>query len=160
MDKEWTFDLEYEGKPCGMAHVSQKGLYMTVDCDCSPVTDKIVRVYLPTSGEPCCLGVLAPEDRRLRLKRQFPVSRFPKPPFETAVVSQTGELWSPWSGETGGVQITGALAKKEGGARMIALPWTAGEPFPWMPLALRCTPRKIGDKQYLTLPAEEEPHTA
>ena len=68
MDKEWTFGLEYEGEPCGKARVCQKGLYMTVDCDCSPVTDQVVRVYLPTEGEPCCLGVLAPEDRRLRLK--------------------------------------------------------------------------------------------
>ena len=48
MDKEWTFGLEYEGEPCGKARVCQKGLYMTVDCDCSPVTDQVVRVYLPT----------------------------------------------------------------------------------------------------------------
>ena len=155
MDKEWTLDLEYEGEPCGTARVCQKGLYMTVDCDCSPVTDQVVRVYLPTEGEPCCLGVLAPEDRRLRLKRQFPASRFPKPPFGTAVVSQTGELWSPWSGSAGGVEITGALSKKEGGVQIVALPWSAGEPFAWMSLALRCTPRKIGEKQYLTFPLQE-----
>lgn len=156
MDKEWTFDLEYEGEPCGRASVSQEGLYMTVDCDCAPVTDQVVRVYLPTEGELCCLGVLAPEGKRLRLTRRFPVSRFPKPPFETAVVSQTGELWSPWSGETGGVQIDGALSRKEGGMRVVALPWSEGEPFAWMPLALRCTPRRIGDKQYLTLPLQED----
>lgn len=156
MDQEWTFELEYEGEPCGKARVWREGLYMTVDCDCSHVTDQVVRAYLPTAeGEPCCLGVLAPEGKRLRLKRRFPVSRFPKPPFETAVVSQTGELWSPWSGETDGVEITGALSKKEGGARIIALPWSDGEPFAWMQLALRCTPRRIGQALYLTLPLRE-----
>lgn len=155
MDKEWTFDLEYEGRPCGKGRACQKGLYMTVECDCSPVTDQVVRVYLPTEDEPCCLGVLAPEEGRLRLKRQFPLSRFPKPPFGTAAVSQTGILWSPWSGEANGVEITGALSKKEGGVRIIALPWTDGEPFNWMPVALRCSPQKIGGKQYLTLPVTE-----
>ncbi len=151
MEQAWTFGMEYEGKPCGTGRARREGLYMIVDCDSEPVTGEVVRAYLPTAGEPCCLGVLVPEGGRLRLTRRIPTSRFPQPPFETAVISKDGELWAPWSGEVDGVAVEGALSKREGGARVIALPWSPDAPFPWMALALRCTPRRIGEEQYLTL---------
>lgn len=151
---EWTVQMEYEGEPCGEAVLRREGLYMSVACDCRIVTDQVVRAYLTGAGEPYCLGVLAPEGGRLRLRRRVPVSRFPQPPYETAAVSRTGELWSPWTGEVEGMSVSDALSRREGGKTVVALPFAPDAPFPLLPLAPRCTPRRIGNGQYLTFALE------
>ncbi len=150
MEQEWTIEMEYEGAPCGEAHIRRDGLYMVVGCVCAAVTGQVVRAWLPAGEEPFCLGVLEPEDGRLRLTRRFPASRFPAPPYAAITVSQNGELWSPWSGEIAGVPIEGGLSRTRGNARTVALPWPENGPFAWMALALDGVPGKIGGKRYLT----------
>lgn len=154
MQNEWTLPMQYGGSPCGTAVLRRDGLYYQVECICDLVTESVVRAYLECA-KPVCLGVLIPDGGRLCLRRRISASQLPDPPFSAVTVASGESEWAPWSGMVCGCEITDALSRRAGAGQVIAIPYAAGEPFPYMAIFTLCSPAEIGGKTYLTVPLSD-----
>ena len=156
MDK---FPLLLEGKPAGELTAEREGLYTWFSARCP----------LPEAGLWCAwavgdrgelrLGVLEPEGKQGVIRRRFsgrltaPLGRLLRGEARPAG-TQEAEDWapapapdqlfrSPWlRRRLGGLQ--GALTRRAGNVRYLALPYDPGKPFPLTTLFCFARLRRIG----------------
>ena len=135
------------GEAVGALTETRQGLYRVFSADCE-LREGLHRLWLHGEGRSVYLGLLAPQEGRLRLRRRFsraaglpdtldcasdqsePMRRKPKTPVRSPL------LWHRHPG--------GALTAQQGGARYLALPASLSPASPG-----RRYLRRIGEKDYL-----------
>ena len=156
MENEQKIPMQFQSRECGTTTLQKEGLYVRVECVCDMVTDRVVRAYLEGKGGTACLGVLVPENGKLRLRRKIPTSHFLPGEYSTVIVSeQPVDGWKPWEGLLDGQPLLGALSRLEHGKRMVAIPFTPGEPFDHAGRFRQSEPLEIQGQLYLVTQVEE-----
>lgn len=148
------FDFEYEildsGVPAGTARVTRDGLYWDVEAECAAGGERIVRVYASGGGRCVNLGVLMPEDGRLRLHRRVSGGVFCFD-ADTCLSTQRETDWAPFSGTVEGVELDDALRR----GRRLAVPCEPEHPFALMEYFRRFRIEPVGGRPYWTAELDE-----
>ncbi len=146
--------ITYGEQHCGQAEIVREGLYEIIQCDCRPVSQEFLRCYAIVGQQAMCLGVMEPKDGRLKLTRRMSARQWE--PWQDCRLELSQEPpvldnpWMPWQGRLYDRDVTVALAQTRGSVTEIALPYSMEEPFGYMELFCKLTPKRIGGKMYLT----------
>lgn len=160
MDK---FPLLLEGRPAGELTVEREGLYTWFGARC-PLPEGLWCAWAVGDRGELRLGVLEPEERQGAIRRRFsrqltaPLGRLLRGEVRPAGVREP-EGWepapspdqlfrAPWLRQRlNGVQ--GALSRRAGETRYLALPYDKGKPFPLTTLFCFARLRRIGAAAYV-----------
>lgn len=147
--------ITYQQEHCGTAEILPEGLYQTIRCHCQMVSGEVLRCYAVVGEKTMCLGVMAPEGGQLVLEKKMSSRQWA--PWQDGRLELAREPpviqdnpWKPWQGRLYGHDVAIALACTQAGETEIALPYSMEEPFPYMELFCKLTPKNIGGKMYLT----------
>ena len=161
MDK---FPLLLDGIPSGELTAEREALYTWFTARCTLPDEQLWFGWLVVSQGELRLGILEPEGKRGTIRRRFsdrmtlPLGRLLRGEVRPAGARET-EHWeplpapdqmfrTPWLRQRlKGAQ--GALTRKAGGFRYLALPYSKEKPFPLTTLFCFAHIRPIGDAMYV-----------
>jgi len=136
--------LRCEGRTLGEVRRRDEGCTVVFEAECECLTDGLYRAYLTGENGELPLGVLAPEDGRLRLRKRFParetekIGRITEARAEKSF-SFTDESWKPLPPgpllqnarlDRALAAIPEARMRRSGGGWELALPYAPERPFP------------------------------
>lgn len=167
------FPLLLEGRPAGELTLEREGLYTCFAARC-PLPPGLWCAWAVGDRGELRLGVLEPSGDQGGIRRRFsrrltdPLGRLLRGEVRPAAAREP-ETWdpapdpdrlfrAPWLCQRlRGVQ--GALTRREGGGRLLALPWDKGKPFPLTALFCFARLRSIGGAPYVVyaFDGEERP---
>ena len=78
MSLEGTWPVYEDGRQVGTCTVARQGLYLRFDCRCGPADGRILRLVLRTPAGDVSLGIPAPEEGILQLRKGIPAKRLPQ----------------------------------------------------------------------------------
>jgi len=153
-----TYPICCDNQQIGTLHLSREGGWARVELRCEKREQGIYRAFLLCRQGELPLGVLEPAREALYLCRRIPDREIERRGGVIGVEARLsyafGETWQRASGsffQKGGVcwqeSWEGALWRREGGGRMLAIPYQPGQPFPLvsmfcfariMPVCRRC----------------------
>lgn len=140
------YPIYLDGEEAGVLTEHREGLYRVFRADCAP-REGLCRLWLHGGGRSVYLGLLSPQDGRLRLTARFSraaglperidcAQNSPSPPRPRPAPPEGGCRWQ--------ARPDGSLLAVEDGRRLLALPAALS---PASPLAGRL--RRIAGKDYL-----------
>lgn len=160
MDK---FPLLLDGRPAGELTIEREGLYTSFTA-CCPLRPGLWCAWAVGDRGELRLGVLEPSENQGCIRRRFsrqltePLGRLLRGEVRPAGVREK-EVWepvpaperlfrAPWLRQRlKGIQ--GALTRREGDRRCLALPYDKGKPFPLTTLFCFAQLREIGAAAYV-----------
>ena len=171
MDK---YPLLLEGKPAGELTTQREGLYTWFSARC-PLPEGLWCAWAVGDRGELRLGVLEPSERQGTIRRRFsrqltaPLGRLLRGEVRPAGAREP-EVWepaaeperlfrSPWLRQRlRGAQ--GALTRREGETRYLALPYDSGRAFPLTTLFCFAQVRRVGEGLYVVyaFDGQERPH--
>ena len=78
MSLEGTWPVYEDGRQVGTCTVARQGLYLRFDCRCGPADGRILRLVLRSPAGDVSLGIPAPEEGILQLRKGIPAKRMPQ----------------------------------------------------------------------------------
>ena len=78
MSLEGIWPVHEDGRQVGTCTVARQGLYLRFDCRCGPADGRILRLVLRSAGGDVSLGIPAPEEGILQLRKGIPAKRLPQ----------------------------------------------------------------------------------
>lgn len=78
MSLEGTWPVYEDGRQVGTCTVARQGLYLRFDCRCGPADGRILRLVLRSPAGDVSLGIPAPEEGILQLRKGIPAKRVPQ----------------------------------------------------------------------------------
>ena len=78
MSLEGSWPVYEGGRQVGTCTVARQGLYLRFDCRCGPADGRILRLVLRSASGDVSLGIPAPENGILQLRKGIPAKRLPQ----------------------------------------------------------------------------------
>ena len=120
------YPVIYDGQEIGSCQLTEEGLYWSLECTCTVISDKVERIYCGTRR----MGVLEREGDRLRCRRRLSRASTPElPPMSGVFTLVPVEPYRPWRGQILGKEISGFRDEN-----FLLFPYDPGQPCPCEPL--------------------------
>lgn len=143
----------YHGeKAVGGVSLVRDGLYYALSADCEDFSPGIWRVWGVNGLQAYCLGVLAPEEGRLRLRRRLSAHALPKLP-KTFLAGRGEDGWLPWRGALTGEECCAGYVREDGSA--LAVPFSRELPLAVFEHAPELKPVTVCGKACVELPLRD-----
>ena len=124
-------DIFESGSVIGTLKIGQEGLYKSVDAQCSPTREGVLRLYVWQGTQGVCLGVLCPENGAFTLRKRVSEASLPFAPT-AAVVGREDAGYLPWRGEFDGAQIDHGYLKHTPEQEVLAVPFAEQMEYPFV----------------------------